>query len=146
MCICVASIILAWVAWLLTTCPATANATPVGALIYIGFLVGRALGLPDVIRWLPEILWASAALSLTGTLFRLGWIRLALFLPENLILGCMATGGVIAAVHGSYLDGTIKPWQHISADQAFCLGFYIVHLSAIWRRAGDTNRYGRNGR
>lgn len=139
-CICVASIICSWQAWLLTISAATANATPIGALIYLLTIVGQEFGAPfALVRWLPAILWATATIAFFGAIFRLGWIRLALFLPQNLILGGMAIGGVIAAMHGSYLDGTVKPWEHISADQAWCLGFWLVHCSAILRRARAPN-------
>lgn len=86
-----------------------------------------------------DILFITAILALIGTLFHLGWIRLALFIPQHFILGVMTLGGMYAAYRGQYLDGTIMQWEHIFTDQLPLLALFIVHSSAIIRRARDSN-------
>jgi len=82
------------------------------------------------------MLW-SAILGLAGALLRLDWIRLALFMPQQIVLGIMAGGGMLAAHQGMYFDGTIVPWQHIYVDQMGMVALFIAHLFAILRRCWD---------
>jgi hypothetical protein len=109
------------------------NATPLRGLLYVFWAFGIApkLAIP--------ILMVSAMLGLVGALCRLGWIRLAIFLPQHLCLGIMAGGGVFAAWQGAYLDGTALPWVHILVDQIPVSAIFLVHTSAIVRRARDPN-------
>jgi hypothetical protein len=86
---------------------------------------------------LPPILLLSAGLALYANFFKLGWWRLALFAPQQLLLGIMATGAVAAGYDGAYLDGTVKPWQHIIADQLPLIVLFFVHIRAILHRAWD---------
>lgn len=122
---------------LLMQSSAAANATPISALIYVFAKFGSAVGLPYFVWWLPPALCASAALALVGALFRLGWIRLAIFIPQHFLLGAMVVGSIYAVGQGAYLDGTVKPWQHIAADQIGMLALFIVYSSAILRRCSD---------
>jgi hypothetical protein len=38
---------------------------------------------------------------------------------------------------GPPLDGTVEPWEHIAADQTALLALFVIHTSAILRRARD---------
>lgn len=107
------------------------NATPLWGLLYVlrNFGVSEAAAVPVIIT--------TAALALGGTLLRLGWIRLALFFPQHFFLGVMALAGLYAASRGSYLDGTVISWVHILTDQLPVTALFIIHTSAIMRRAWD---------
>jgi hypothetical protein len=118
---------------------ATANATPLAALIYMFAVIGQLTGLPDLAAWVPFILYASAGFAFAGDVFHIPRVRLLLFLPQQVMLGFMAAGAAIAVWHGAYLDGTVKPWEHILADQFLLGAFFVVHLFAITRRAKDPN-------
>lgn len=99
--------------------------------------VFRVVGAPDGADFMAALLLASALSALAGTFLRLGWPRLAILLPQHLTLGIMAFGGVVAAAHGTYLDGTAIPWSHIVTDQIGYAALFVAHTSAILRRARD---------
>jgi hypothetical protein len=88
---------------------------------------------------LPLLLYLSSVLALFGALFQVGWMRLIVFVPQNLLLGAMAFGGVIAMIKGAYLDGTPMTWPHIYNDQIWVAAMWVVHSSAILRRCWDPN-------
>ena len=125
--------------------PLAGNATPLTALL-VAF---RALHAPDGTTFVALCMICSALLGLIGAVMRLGWLRLALFMPQALILGFSAWGGFLATIHDHYLDGTAHypagppfygieiPWQHISADQMGLFALFVVHSSAIIRRCWD---------
>lgn len=114
--------------------PLAINATGLAALFYAFTSIGcRSLNV------LSGTMVVTAVLSLMGAICCLGWIRLMIFLPQHFLLGIMAIGGMVAAFHGSYLDGTVKPWEHIAADQFPMLTLFAIHSSAIVRRARDPN-------
>ena len=108
----------------------TRQAARTTALIAFGYITP---GGPTFAAW---ILIAIAVLAIIGSMFRVGRIRLAILLPQNLSLAIMAFGGVMAAINGTYLDGTRTPWQHILADQLIVFVVFIAHSYAILRRAG----------
>lgn len=120
---------------LLLYSPAAGNATSMKALL----LTILALGIPGNDRALSYTMIITALLALYGAMFRVGKIRLAVFIPQHLMLGVMAIGGLWAAAHGAYLDGTAMPWVHILADQLGIVALFVVHTSAIIRRAQDPN-------
>lgn len=93
----------------------------------------------DALSVITSTMVITAMISFIGALFRLGWVRLALFMPQHFLLGIMAIGGIAAAWQGQYLDGTIIPWSHILADQLSVTALFVIHSSAIFRRAGDPN-------
>lgn len=99
----------------------------------------RFLHLANGIVCLQIIMYTAAALAVIGAFFRLGWIRVAIFIPQHLILGAMAWGGLLAAYQGHYLDGTQVSWAHITADQAGYVALFLMHSSAIIRRCQDPN-------
>jgi hypothetical protein len=114
--------------------PASGNATPLRALLY----VSEGFGIDS--DWVVvTLLILSALLGLTGALLRLGYIRLMMFVPQHFFLGVMAIGGLYAAWEGQYLDGTVMPWSHILSDQMPVTVLFLVHSSAILRRARDPN-------
>lgn len=113
--------------------PAAGDATNMKAFLI--FLKTVHVGLEST----SVILIVTAILALFAALMRLGWIRLALFLPQHFILGIMTIGGLYAAYIGSYLDGTVMQWEHIFTDQLPLTILFIVHSSAIIRRARDPN-------
>jgi hypothetical protein len=121
--------------FLMIASPASIKATCLYALVSVFHLFVRN----DNMIVLYILLVASASLSLTGALFRLGWARLLIFLPQHFVLGIMAYGGLIAALEGRYLDGTVMDWSHISADQVGFICLFVVHSSAIVRRCRDPN-------
>lgn len=135
--ICVISAIHIIEAGLLAFWPVAANATPIASLIYFFAVVGTYIGLPDLIRWLPTIMCLSAAIAIIAALFRLGPMRLALFAPQNILLGVMSIGGLIAAYLNHYLDMTPKPWPHILADQIGFSALFAIHCWAMVRRSRD---------
>lgn len=99
----------------------------------------HALDSPDGATFASLMMIAGAILALIGALFRFGWIRILLFIPQQAILCFMAGGGMVAVQQGAYLDGTVIPWQHISADQIWPLAVLVIHTSAILRRCWDPN-------
>lgn len=113
----------------------TVNSTGLLAILISLRSVYEGNGLPVIITTMA----ITAMISLVGAIFRLGWLRLALFLPQHFLLGIMAIGGVAAAIQGHYLDGTVIPWSHILADQLSMTALFVIHSSAIVRRAGDPN-------
>ncbi len=118
---------------LLLSTTTAGNATPLRGFLY--FLWAFDVGLWTA----PWFLVAAATLGLIGALFRLGWIRLAVFLPQHFFLGIMAGGGMYAAWQGVYLDGTPMSWAHILTDQVPVSVLFFVYSSAIVRRARDPN-------
>ncbi len=85
------------------------------------------------------ILVTMAVSAIVGATMRLGWGRIATFLPQHFILGVMTFGGLYASYLGHYLDGTVMEWEHILTDQMPLAALFIVHSSAIIRRARDPN-------
>lgn len=79
----------------------------------------------------------STALAVWGVLCKHHWPRVLLFMPQQLLLVVMAGSGVVAAIHGAYLDGTPSPWPHIIADQAGWMGYVAAHAWAIYRRCQE---------
>lgn len=112
-----------------------ANATPLFELVNLF----HALYSPDGTHALATMMLTSAVLALVGALFQIGPARLILFIPQHFLLGVMALGGLAAAAQGSYLDGTIKPWQHILTDQIPVTALFVIHSFAILRRADEPN-------
>jgi len=78
-----------------------------------------------------------ALLALSGITLRLGKIRLAMLLPQHLLLGAMAIGGLAAIWQGAYLDGTLIDRGHIYVDQIVCTALWWAHSYAILGRARD---------
>jgi hypothetical protein len=117
------------------------NATALRAVIE----VFRVLHNPHMVA---GAMMLSAVLAIAGTLLRLGWARLLVFLiPQNIFAGAMAYGGLVATYNGTYLDGTqtypdgsLIGRAHISGDQIAFMAIFITHISAtVWRcrdRAG----------
>ena len=113
----------------------TVNSTSLLALVISLHTVYSGDALPVV----STTMIITAMISLVGALFRLGWFRLALFMPQHFLLGIMAIGGIAASIQGHYLDGTVIAWSHILADQLSMTALFVIHSSAIIRRAGDPN-------
>jgi hypothetical protein len=97
----------------------------------------HALDSPDGRVFMAITMVVTAALALMAAFLRLGWMRLAMFMPQHFILGTMAFGGIWASVVGHYLDGVIVTWQQISTDQMGLMALFIVHTDAILRRSRD---------
>ena len=85
------------------------------------------------------VMITSAVLALYGALFRVGWPRITLFVPQIILLGIEALGGIDAASAGSYLDGTVVPgaFAHILNDQIGYACLLAIHFIAIIWRAQD---------
>ncbi len=122
------ALILSW--W-----PQALRATDMTAL----FLALRMINLQIHVPSLQIIMILSSILALIGAFFRVGRIRLIVFLPQHLIIGAMAWGGLYASYVGHYLDGTHVSWAHISVDQIGYLSLFSIHSSAIIRRYRDPN-------
>lgn len=133
--ICMVSLMHLTQAYLLLRSGLASNATSLAALVY----ASRWVDPDDGRHLLAAILFCTASLALIGAFLRLGWIRMAIFLPQHFLLTVMMIGCMAAAWHGAYLDGTVKPWQHIAADQMTIVALWLVHASAIVRRARDPN-------
>lgn len=101
--------------------------------------VFHVLGSPDGTHFLSAVMIASALFGLWGATCRMGWARLAVFVPQHILLGIMTGGAVWAWLLGHYLDGTVVPWQHIATDQIVLIALFAVHTSAIVRRCRDPN-------
>jgi hypothetical protein len=115
--------------------PAAIAATNLKAvLLAFGFF-----HLPTAAPDLQMALCVGAALALVGAAFRVGLLRIAIFVPQHLLLGGMAWGGLLASYQGNYLDGTSMAWVHINADQVGYVALFVVHSSAIVRRCRDPN-------
>jgi hypothetical protein len=115
--------------------PAALHATDLAALV----MAFRYIHLMDGILFLQVIMVLSSGAALCGAFYRLGYVRLIIFMPQHLLLAAMAWGGIVAAIHGSYLDGTPMAWAHISADQIGYMALFSIHSSAIVRRCRDPN-------
>lgn len=109
-----------------------------GATSMIALLGGmHALDSPDGARFMCATMLFTGTLSLVAALFPVGPARLAMFLPQHLMLAVMALGGLAAAWHGEYLDGTIIPRAHIFTDQIWLSSVWCMHMNAILRRSGE---------
>ena len=128
--ICIASIMHLANAYLIVFYPLSVGATNILALQQ-----WAAFGGP-VFLIVAEII-VSVALALYGTLFRVGWPRIVLLLPQQYLLSVMAYGGVAATVAGRYLDGTLIPNSHILNDQLGYVALFAIHFDAIIRRTRD---------
>jgi len=113
-----------------------ANVTSVYALLYslgeFGISAGAAI----------PILIVTSVLALVGAQYRLGWLRIVAYLPQQVFLMVMAAGGPVAAYLGHYLDNTASPtitWAFISTDQMWVSCVFVVHLSGVIRRLRDPN-------
>lgn len=82
-------------------------------------------------------LLVSALLAAWGALCSHGWARVFLFVPQQIVLGFMAGGGLAAAVLGHYLDGTVMAWPHILVDQSAWLSLFGAHAWAVVRRCWE---------
>lgn len=121
--------------WLMYKNVAALGATNLTAVL----LAFRFNHLANGMAYMQLMMCAAAALALFGAFCRLGWVRIVIFIPQHLILGAMAWGGVYAAHVGHYLDKTPMAWSHISADQFGYVALFVVHSSAIVRRCRDPN-------
>lgn len=110
-----------------------ANATDTTSLLF----VFQTIGLDKSAMVLLMV--ATATLATLGMLLRLGWTRLAMFMPQHFFLGVMAIGGIFAVAQGKYLDGTVVIWAHILTDQLPIIALFFVHSGAIIRRSWDLN-------
>lgn len=109
----------------------------VGATPLLAMLISlQVMGLGSV-HGLAICLLIGAALAVVGAIFRIGCARLAILMPQNFLLGVMAFGGIVAAAHGRYLDGTTIPGVHIFADQLGMLALLVIHSVAIIDRSRD---------
>jgi hypothetical protein len=131
--ICAVSALHLFQAFMLVWVHSAGNATPLRALLFVFWQFGVGL-------WLAiPLLSITATSALVATTFRLGWVRLFMLAPQHLFLGIMAAGGLYAAYRGTYLDGTVIPWGHILVDQLPVTALWVIHTSAILRRAWDPN-------
>ena len=113
-------------------------ASAIGATSLIALLRAfHALDSPDGQTFLSFCMVLIAVVGAAGALFRVGWARVLLFIPQQFILGVQAGGGVWATVLGAYLDGTVIPAPHIAADQIPFLILFGVHWYAIIKRCRD---------
>jgi hypothetical protein len=95
-----------------------------------------AFGIVSVpIPVLVAVMFASVALAIYGTLFRIGWSRIGFFLLQQVLLGIMGWGGVYAALQGHYLDGTPIPAPQIFNDQIAYSAWFLAHIWAMGFRA-----------
>jgi hypothetical protein len=132
--ICAVSVMHLIQAGLLLWSPAAGNATGMRALLTVLDAAGGGSA-----EGAAPAMVIAALLAAAGALLRLGWVRLLIFVPQHLVLGVMALGGLYAASRGAYLDGTVIGWEHILADQLPLAALFVVHSSAILRRAWDPN-------
>jgi hypothetical protein len=98
------------------------------------FLAFHYFGWDIDATFLQALICCASSLAVVGVVFSVGWVRLATFVPQHLVLGAMGWGGVLAAWQGHYLDGTPMSWGHIGADQIGYITLFIIHSYAIWRR------------
>lgn len=118
---------------LLLYSPYTASTT---ALISMRSLL-KGFGVPAPEMSIGIMMLVSAFVAAMGVLYRIGRSRFFWLLSQQVFLGVMAAGGIIATIKGYYLDGTKIHWQQINADQAAYLWFFIAHFVAIGRRCWD---------
>lgn len=131
--ICSVSVLHAFQAVVLVAWPAAIGATPLLALRD----VLTAVGVRDPVHAVGSLLIASAVQALAGAFWRLGKGRVWMLLLQHFLLGIMACGGIVAAVMGHYLDGTLIPWPHIVTDQAPLSALFIAHSFAILQRCWE---------
>lgn len=111
------------------------DATNVDGILLAFRYLHLVKGIPGLQVWM----YVATILALFGAFFRVGWIRIIVFLPQHALLGAMTWGGILAAYQGSYLDGTPMSWAHIFVDQIGYPILFIIHSSAILRRCKDPN-------
>lgn len=88
---------------------------------------------------LVMLMMTCALVAIAGAILRIGWIRILLLLPQQLLLGITAFGGLCATIQGAYLDHTAMPWPHIAADQVGYAALCGIHVVAMVKRARDPN-------
>lgn len=115
--------------------PSAADATCIRAL----FDILRLFISEDGTEYIYGFVYGAVALALVGAFAKVGWARVAMLIPQQMVLAGMAYGGFIATIHGRYLDGTTVPAAHISVDQSSYIALCAVHLLAILRRAKVQN-------
>jgi hypothetical protein len=113
--------------------PVSSGATCLLALVR----VFHSAGSPDGLHFISFFMLASVLLAMYANLMKIGKSRLFLFIPQHILLGIMAGGGVLATWEGRYLDGTVIPWQHVWADQSMILAAFLMHTLAILLRCWD---------
>lgn len=111
-----------------------ASATNLQSVVMIFRQIGLSGGVQPL---LVSVLVAAILMALAGALLRLGWVRLCLLMPIHFLLGTMAWGSILTVYRGSYLDGTVIPWQHIAADQSSYPALFLIYTFAILRRSSD---------
>ena len=115
--------------------PAASNSTCIRAL----FDILRLFVSEDGTEYIYGFVYGAILLALLGSYGKLGWVRLALLVPQQMVLAGMAYGGIWATIHGRYLDGTVVPSAHISVDQSGYVALCAMHFLAILRRAKVRN-------
>lgn len=63
-------------------------------------------------------------------------IRAATLMPQNLLIGIVAAGEILFAIHGHYADGTIRSSLFILGDQCPYIMLLYMHTVALvqWTR------------
>lgn len=98
------------------------------------------LNIPDGYVHTAEVMIVCALTALVGTFFRWDSIRLLLFIPQQIILGLMVGGALLAIALGRYLDGTPIDSAHIFVDQCVWIILFLLHWDAIKRRSREPNQ------
>jgi len=113
--------------------PSAGGATCLLALLR----TSHAMENPDGQHIVTAVMIAGGICGMIGTVCRVGPIRIFLFLPQQMLLGVMAFGGIVASYQGKYLDGTVISGAHIAADQMVYLFLLIAHTNAMIRRSRE---------
>lgn len=121
--------------------PDTIGATPLLGAAFVFHLTDRMHPVPDghSALILGGIVLVTALMAAYGTLFRVGWARIFVLLPQQFVLGAMAAGGLFAAWEGSYLDSTVVTRSHILGDQLAWAVIFVLHGISIYRRSGQVD-------
>lgn len=114
---------LLWVGLLLVPGTRAFSATPVHKVYDLtGYSTWRTVAL------LAIVAFTAAA----GLVHRVSpGLKMFYLLPQQLVLGVSAAGGVLAIIHSHYADGVPRPGTFIAADQAAVILTWIGHTAAM---------------
>lgn len=98
------------------------------------------MGAPDGTGFVAFVMIITSLAVLFAAVFRFRPGRSTIFAAQQILMTLMLGGGIIAAINGAYLDGTVVPAPHIVTDQVCLISpLWILHLRAIIRHARDPN-------
>lgn len=82
---------------------------------------------------LAVVLFLSVTASMASFFTRSALTKTMCLMPQQALITMVALSSLSAVLVGKYADGTVKPWQHILADQALVILVAVFHTIALTR-------------